>query len=103
MTIKGKVHHVGEVNQVSDKFKKQELVILDDSSQYPQHIVMEAQQDKISVLEGLKIGETVECHINLRGREWTNPQGEVRYFNTIVVWKVDKSTDSAPTNDLPWE
>jgi hypothetical protein len=25
----------------------------------------------------------------LRGRSWTNPQGEVKYFNTIVVWKID--------------
>lgn len=113
MTIKGKVHKVGKVTQVSDKFKKQELVLLDDSSQYPQHIVMEAQQDNIKVLEGLKIGETVECHLNLRGREWINPQGEAKYFNTLVVWKIDKLTESAQNkdkahyvagqDDLPWE
>ena len=27
----------------------------------------------------------------MRGREWTNPQGEVKVFNTIEAWKVFKS------------
>jgi hypothetical protein len=26
--------------------------------------------------------------INLRGREWTNPHGEVKVFNTLQCWKV---------------
>ena len=37
----------------------------------------------------MQIGDEVTAHINLRGREWTNPQGEVKYFNTIEAWKLD--------------
>ena len=38
-----------------------------------------------------KPGDKVDISINLRGREWTNPQGEVKVFNTIEAWKVFKS------------
>jgi len=27
---------------------------------------------------------------NLRGREWTSPQGEVKYFNTLDAWRIEK-------------
>jgi hypothetical protein len=32
----------------------------------------------------------VKIDINLRGREWTNPQGETVYFNTIQGWRIGK-------------
>jgi translation initiation factor IF-3 len=31
----------------------------------------------------------VKVFINLRGREWTSPEGVVKYFNSIQGWKVD--------------
>ena len=34
-------------------------------------------------------GENVKIGINLRGRAWTNPQGETKYFNTIQGWYID--------------
>ena len=35
------------------------------------------------------MGQIVKIHFNLQGREWTNPQGEVKYFNTVVGWKIE--------------
>ena len=28
---------------------------------------------------------------NIRGREWTSPQGEVKYFNSLDAWRVEKA------------
>ena len=36
------------------------------------------------------IGEEMEVHFNLRGRDWTNPQGEIKTFNTLECWKLVK-------------
>jgi hypothetical protein len=41
-----------------------------------------------------KVGDEVEVGINLRGREWTSPQGEVKYFNTIQGWKIGDTLGS---------
>jgi len=45
-------------------------------------------QDKCNLLANFKVGEKVNIGINLRGREWINPQGETVYFNTIQGWKI---------------
>lgn len=83
-TIKGTIHWVGETEQVSDKFRKREFVIK-TIEQYPQSILIQATQDKCDIIP--IVGTEVEAHCNIRGREWINPQGETKYFNSIELWK----------------
>lgn len=89
MEVLGKVKEVNPEQQVSASFKKRELVVTTDE-QYPQHILIEFAQDKCDLLNGLTIGQKVKVSINLRGREWVNPQGETKYFNSIQGWRVEK-------------
>lgn len=76
--------------QVSEKFSKREFVITDASSMYPQDILFQLTQDKCSLIDAVTVGDQVEVSFNLRGREWTSPQGEVKYFNTLEAWRVEK-------------
>lgn len=85
----GKIKVIGEVVQVSDSFKKRELVVITDE-QYPQHISIDFQQDKSSLLDNRLVGENVKVSINIGGREWVNPQGETKYFNSIKGWRIEK-------------
>jgi len=87
-TLKGEVKVISETRQVSEKFKLREFVITDASGQYPQVIQFQASQDKGDLLDNFNPGDQVEVSFNLRGREWTNPQGEVKVFNTLDAWKI---------------
>ena len=98
--LTGTIKVVNDTVQVSDKFSKREFVINDASSMYPQDIMFQSVQDKCSMLDGFGEGETVEVSFNLRGREWTSPQGEVKYFNTLDAWRIE-SVGSAPNNAPP--
>ena len=89
MNVKGKVKVIFEEQVISDKFKKREFVVIDESSQYPQELLIQTSQDKTSLLDGLKEGQFVNVSINLRGRMWTNKEGVDKYFNTIEAWKVE--------------
>lgn len=91
MDITGKIKFIGDVQQVSDKFRKRDFVVTDDSSQYPQHISIQVTQDKVVLLDDCRVGDEVKVHFNLRGREWTDPKGEVKYFNTIEAWRIEKA------------
>lgn len=91
MEVTGRVKLVNPVQQVSQSFRKREVVVTTDE-QYPQHIMIEFTQDRCDLLDQYKVGEEVRVSINLRGREWTNPQGEVRYFNSIQGWRIEKLT-----------
>lgn len=89
MEVIGKVKVVGEIQQVSPTFKKCELVVTTDG-QYPEPIMIEFVQDKSDLLNNLSVGDDVKVSINLGGREWVNPQGETKYFNSIKGWKIEK-------------
>jgi hypothetical protein len=78
--------------QVSEKFRKREFVITDNSSQYPQHISFQLTQDKCGLIEGYKPGDEIKVFFNLRGREWKSPKdGETKFFNSLEAWKIEKA------------
>ena len=89
MEVLGRIKMVGQVQDVSPTFRKREVVVTTEE-QYPQHILIEFTQDKCDLLNSFQIGEQVRVSINLRGREWVNPQGETRYFNSIQGWRIDR-------------
>jgi hypothetical protein len=96
MEVLGKVKVVGAEQQVSPTFRKRELVVTTDE-QYPQSIMIEFVQDKSDLLNTVAVGENVKVSINLGGREWVNPQGETKYFNSIKGWRIEKIQSEAPS------
>lgn len=88
MELTGKIKLVKETQEVSASFKKREFVITTEE-QYPQHIQLEFAQAKVYDLDTIGIGDSVKVSINVRGREWINPQGEAQYFNTLQAWKIE--------------
>ena len=104
MDIKGKVHFVSDVINVTETFKKRELVVeFAENPQYPEFVKFEAIQDRVSLMDDLKVGQDVEVFFNLKGREWTNKQGEKQYFNTLQLWKVNVlgATEAAAGQSTP--
>ena len=104
MKVTGKIKMVGETQTFgSNGFTKREVVITTEE-QYPQHIMIEFVQDKCDLLNNCKVGDAVDVSINLRGREWVNPQGETKYFNSIQGWRIERAGDAIPEqprNDQP--
>ncbi len=101
MEVTGKIKMIGEAKNVgSGSFLKRELVVTTEE-QYPQHIMIEFVQDKCDLLNGYQVNEPVKVSINLRGREWVDPQGVTKYFNSIQGWRVERLQAAAPTQAPP--
>ena len=98
MEVIGKIKVKGEV-QTFGTFNKREYVVTTDD-QYPQDIGLELHQDKCNLIDSYNVGDTIKTSINLRGKEWINPEGVAKYFNTIVGWRIEKVED-APNVPLP--
>ncbi len=92
MELLGTVKKIGETQTFGSGFQKRELILL-TQEQYPQPLSIEFLSDKINLLDQISEGDSVKIGINLRGREWTNPQGEVKYFNSITGWRIEKATE----------
>ena len=89
MEIQGRIKTIFATESVGQNgFQKRDLVITTDG-QYPQDIIIQFAQGNCALLDNLQIGQIVKIHFNLQGREWTSPQGEVKYFNTVVGWKIE--------------
>lgn len=102
MEIKGKVHEIGALQQVSETFKKRDLIIeYAENPTYPEYIRFEALQDKTALFDSLKQGDDVEVSFNLRGRPWTDKTGKTSYFNSLVVWRINALTNSAAAASTP--
>jgi len=86
----GKLHTIFETKQVSERFTKREFVVeLNDNPKYPQVVLFQLTGDRCSQLDGLSVGDQVRVDFSLRGREWRSPSGDVKYFNSLDVWKVE--------------
>ena len=103
MEVKGIIKKISETVQISDRFRKREFVLEYSSNpDYPQPIQFELVQDRCEFLDEFKEGQGVEVHFDLRGREWTSPQGQVKYFNSLQAWKLVAEQDEAkpPSQDI---
>ena len=97
MEITGKIKMIDTTKEVgSGGFKKREIAVTTDE-QYPQNILLQFVQDKCDLLNNYQVGDDVKIGINIRGRIWTNPQGEDVYFNTIQGWNIFKQDTSRQT------
>jgi single-stranded DNA-binding protein len=94
--LTGTVKVVNSTVQVSEKFSKREFVVTESTGMYPQDVLFQATQDKCALLDAVHPGDQVEVSFNLKGREWTSPQGEVKYFNTLEAWRIEKAGQAAP-------
>ena len=96
MELQGKVLVKGEIKTFGEKgFQKQDFVVVTDEK-YPQSIVVEFQQDNCDLTKPFNVGDDVKIGINIRGRAWESPQGETKYFNSLVGWRIEKALGEKP-------
>ena len=88
--LSGKIKVIKPTEVTGKSFSKRDFVI-ETTDQYPQLVTFQITQDKCALLDNMKVGSQVEVSFNLKGREWTSPAGEVKYFNTVEAWRIDKA------------
>ncbi|TJZ60545.1 DUF3127 domain-containing protein [Sphingobacterium olei] len=102
MEIRGKVHEIGAIQQVTESFKKRDLIVAyAENPQFVEYIRFESTQDRVNIFDNLAIGDEIEVSFNLRGRPWTNKDGVTTYFNSLVAWRVTKLANTGAAASAP--
>lgn len=100
MTVEGKIIEKFETQTIKDSFRKREFVIeYAENPQYPEFVKFELIQSNCDQIDDVNVGDNVSVNFNLKGRKWTDPKGEVKYFNSLQAWRVDKKGSAAPADD----
>ena len=103
MEIQGRINQIFPSQVIGQNgFEKRDLVIVTEEN-YPQTIIIQFTQQRCDLLNNLQVGQNVKVYINIRGREWTNPQGETKYFNTIECWKIEVVQTTNVANQQPMQ
>ena len=92
--LTGKIVSIGETIQVSDKFKKREIVIetteIVNGNQYIQPIQMQVVQAKCDMLNNYRDGQNVKVQFNVKGNSYISKKdGSTKYNTSLDIWKID--------------
>lgn len=100
MEVSGRLHLIYELKQVTERFQKREFVLeLGDNPKYPQYVLFQLTGDRCYDLDKFKVGDEVRVDFSLRGREWKSPSGEVKYFNSLDVWTIEREGPARGADD----
>ena len=104
LKVQGILHRVGDVQEISERFKKRDFVIVTEE-EYPQFLQFQCAQDRVKLVEGLNPGDKLEIFFNLRGNEYQkDTSSPIRVFNTLDCWRINKLYDSPEgSNEAPTE
>lgn len=101
IVLKGRIKTIFP-SEVFGNFEKRIMWLEEQDNQYPQTYEVQFTQGDCNVLDGFKEGQTVECHINLRGRHAAK-NGKEYVFNSLQCWRIKKLTDAVNEPDLAAE
>src|SRR5512133_2343678 len=101
MEATGKLHTIFDTKQVSERFTKREFVLELVDGKFPQTVLFQLTGDRCASLDAFAVGDEVRVEFNLRGREWRSPQGDIRYFNSLDVWRIESARAAAATSARP--
>ena len=90
MKITGALKIKKDTQVVSEAFSKREFVLTVVDGAFSNDILIQLTKDKVTLINDINIGDLLEVEVNLKGKEWNSPSGEVKYFNTIEAWKIQK-------------
>lgn len=97
MNIQAKLIEKHQTQQITESFQKREFVVeFAENPQYPEFLKFELIQANCEQLEGYNAGDIIDISFNLKGRKWTDKNGEVKYFNSLQAWRLEKAGGSAP-------
>jgi len=103
MNIKGKLIEKFETQEVSASFRKREFIVeYAENPQYPEFLKFELIQSNCEQLDPLQIGSVININFNLKGRKWTDPSGNVKYFNSLQAWRLEQGESSESQEPGEW-
>ncbi len=95
--VSGKLEVIFDTQQVTERFKKREFVMIVQDGMYQEHVKMQLLQDKCDLLNGFSVGDEIKVSFNLKGKPFTKGN-ETLYFTNLDAWRIEKTGQPAPAS-----
>ncbi len=102
MTVEGKILEKFDTQEIKESFKKREFVLeFAEHPQYPELLKFELIQSNCEQLDPVELGDEVKVSFNLKGRKWTDAEGQIKYFNSLQAWRIEKKSSEQKEQPSP--
>ena len=92
MTKTGKIIVIDDPMTFASGFTKREFVLEIQDGKYPQTVKFELLKERVEQLDKFQLGDEVECHFDIRGREHNG-----KFWNNLVAWRLERAAE--PSSD----
>ncbi len=83
--ITGFIQEITKEKRITPRLNKRTFVLETESnSRYPQLMQFETINARNALLDEFNVGDEVESTFQLRGRKWTSPSGQTKFFSTLA-------------------
>ncbi len=92
MDIIGKLYRKGQVQtRGANGFQFREFIIEVSNPQNPQwnnYVPFQVSGNSLNTIDNFNEGDELQVTFDIRGRMWTNPQGEERCIMNLQAWRI---------------
>ena len=101
--ITGEIHQIPEAKTFPSGFTKRLCVLKYKSGEYENFLAVEFLKDKVDLLNGLQVGETITISYN-EARSNESPKTPGQWFTSVTGWRIERAENAAqdeqPAPDL---
>lgn len=91
-SITGTLYDIGRVNNISDRFRKREFVIVVEDQgrdrSWTHYIKLQLENKDVLMIDQFKIGDEIEVTFDIRGSK-AEKMGETIFFTNLKAWKIE--------------
>lgn len=103
-SITGTLYDIGRVNNISDRFRKREFVIVVEdqgrTQSWTHYIKLQLENKDVLMIDQFKIGDEIEVTFDIRGSK-AEKMGETFFFTNLRAWKIVLVDGDIETRDYP--
>lgn len=96
LEITGKLLHIGQRQQVTEKFAKRIFTVETKSGQYPEFVALQFVQDRTDLIDPFQVGQEVRVHFNLKSREYSG-----NFYTELTAWGIALAAPGTPPAETP--
>lgn len=91
LELSGKLLHIGQRQQVTEKFAKRIFTIETKTGNYPEFVALQFVQDRTDLIDPFKEGDEVRVHFNAKSREYNG-----NYYTELTAWGIALAASNTP-------
>ena len=98
--LTGRVVLIKDKEQLTPTFAKRVVVVIQEGNHQPQYLALEFINDRIKMVDAIKINDDLRVEFTLNGSKWSTRDGKDNYTTSIRPWKVERLTTAKPGDAL---